>query len=859
MNADTAKVPCLPLFLFLVSITCCLGTSGSPLAKSGVLPGELTAEAILNGEYPWPPSPEVKITKVGPEVGFDAGAFGTVPEPGVHPRLLFSPEDLPRIRSNLLNTKIGRNSWIALSWRKDLAQEEGTAFSTVYGTLLNGDVEKAAALLDDYANAGKDDGSRWPHRDPFLYMLMLDCFAALIEEDTDRGRELATVLANLGAVYQKRLDVMDQAFRDGLKIENPVNLDGNQMQPNDELNSDVWRSGRREAFGREPFFAYAYDFAYNWMNEEQRSVCRNAINTYIRGKTTMGSHMPHHFRNWNWVAIGSSGLMLTAAATLGEEGNDARVYEHTKEIMMDFLKYGWSDMGSSREAIGYTAFGLRWSLTPGLVTLARNGDNFWNWERWYNSYRWYAFSSQPEAARFISHGDGGHGPADMLVSMIFKNAYPESPIIDYVLQEAYAARTSWDPIEQARGYLMLQCVFAVDPSDTDYERGARLGLDKTFFDPERCQLITRSEWGPEAVQLQFECRKDSYTANHQHSDRGVFTLAGAGRVWAREHFRGIESRHHSVVTIDYKGQGYFAFPGEWLATVDNELATFGACDAKYAYDWYMQTHLSGFADTDQPRRQYQRWARFVEQTDEWLAKHPDFDWRANIDRTPQIEAYWSGFEFGDPRMWDEYSRPVRVPHNPVQKAFRTAGLVRGEHPYVLIIDDIRKDDGLHTYDWNMVVDSDLELISGDLDTFILGPETIDERHPFDFGVPRPSEGDPQLLVKILDRAIPEDIFQNPQVRLETIEFKDARDWPDGRSFGVVKRFVIPSFSVEPNFKVLLFPHRHGDDLPEVSWNEDRTQVTIEWDNQKDTIHFTESTDGRTHLSIRRDATEILKI
>ena len=47
--------------------------------------------------------------------------------------------------------------------------------------------------------------------------------------------------------------------------------------------------------------------------------------------------------------------------------------------------------------------------------------------------------------------------------------------------------------------------------------------------------------------------------------------------------------------------------------------------------------------------------------------------------------------------------------NPVQKAFRTVGLVRGEQPYALVVDDCRKDDGEHLYEWLMQVPDDVKL------------------------------------------------------------------------------------------------------------------------------------------------------
>ncbi|VGO16248.1 hypothetical protein PDESU_04839 [Pontiella desulfatans] len=822
------------------------------------LPGELTAEQILNGQYLWPASPEIKISRVN-DKGFDPDAFGQVPAPGIHPRILFSPGDLPAIRKGVNDTDLGRKAYANLKQRNATARQESTAFSNVYTALLVGDAARVDELLGNYREAGADDGTSWHHRPNFEYILMLECFSALVDDDARKGQELAKAVTTLAQVYQQRLDAMDTAFLSGLGIPNSVNRDGNAMPANSELNSDVWRSGRRQAFGGEPWFAYMYDFAYNWMDAKQQSACRKAINTYIGGRTTMGSHMPHHFRNWNWVAVGA-GLLLNAVATEGEEGHDLRVYEHTKEIQTDYVTYGWSQAGSSREAIGYTQFGLRWS-GPAMVAMARRGHNLWNRQNWYNQLEWYAHAVQPGGGRFISHGDGGHDGPQILTPLMFKKAFPQDRLVDYVYRNALEeVNRGNDYVDGGRGYVMLQCLYAADPATEEEADAARAALGHTFFDPERGSLIANAGFGADEVQLQFECREDAFTANHQHADRGAFTLAGAGRVWGIEHFRGVESRHHNVVTIDYMGQGYFTPPGRWLGLVDDESATFGFCDAKHAYDGYWQTTVTGFADKNQPRRHYQRWAQYVDKTDTWLAENPDVDWQAHIDRTPQVEKYWAGFEAGDPRMWDEYSRPVHVPHNPVQKAFRSAGLVRGTHSYALVVDDIRKDDAPHTFDWNMMVDPDVELVSVKTDEILLGGDPARQTGSFTYNFDRKAEpGDPQLYIKVLERSLPENMFNNPQIRLETIEFKDARNWPDGRSFGLVKRLVVPSFSVEPKFKMLLFPHRQGDTLPEIAWNDARTQVSVEWADQKDVISFADGEDGRTRVKIVRDGKTITEL
>ena len=60
-------------------------------------------------------------------------------------------------------------------------------------------------------------------------------------------------------------------------------------------------------------------------------------------------------------------------------------------------------------------------------------------------------------------------------------------------------------------------------------------------------------------------------------------------------------------------------------------------------------------------------------------------------------------------MWDEDAWPKRVPHNTVQRAFRTVAFVRGDHPYLLVTDDIQKDDKERLYEWIMMTGLDTDI------------------------------------------------------------------------------------------------------------------------------------------------------
>ena len=130
-------------------------------------------------------------------------------------------------------------------------------------------------------------------------------------------------------------------------------------------------------------------------------------------------------------------------------------------------------------------------------------------------------------------------------------------------------------------------------------------------------------------------------------------------------------------------------------------------------------------------------------------------------------------------------------YNPVQRAFRTTILIRGSKPYVLIIDDIQKDDKPHSYQWSFSTKActdDMKLRDGVTATDAIMYHASDETN----------QAAPQCLV----RAIQADGIPVP-IALDT---NSIMDHP-------LPRFRIERKAVTPNFKVLLFPHLHGEPLP----------------------------------------------
>ena len=118
--------------------------------------------------------------------------------------------------------------------------------------------------------------------------------------------------------------------------------------------------------------------------------------------------------------------------------------------------------------------------------------------------------------------------------------------------------------------------------------------------------------------------------------------------------------------------------------------TLAACDMKPAYDtWWPKEIITEDPNTFE-RFDFPRWASYRQEAVDFRKAYGGEP--SARDERPSVVAFWQGFTQGDPRMWDEDTWPLALPHNPVQRAFRTVAFNGGEHPYLLVVDDIQKDD-----------------------------------------------------------------------------------------------------------------------------------------------------------------------
>jgi hypothetical protein len=719
------------------------------------------------------------------------------------------------------------------------------------GSLVGRCVEALALndiqLFDELYEPIRNKGQPEYNKTPVLFDIELALFDAMLFGPADQGVLAARALAG----WVRHLEPSVDRWRAG------------------PAGDATGRWGSWHALGSYSLFGWheiglAYDFGYEFLNDRERADVRRVISKLTKGAYSFGMNLPPHLRSWNWINCGNYfGLLVLAIE--GEEGYDERVYARSVEVMADYLHHNYSLAGSSTEPVGYTSFGYVWGAEA-LLAMARRGDNLLVSTPYLAVPNWQVQCLAPHGDAFYSFGDGGNHAPTFDELHLRKAVFPRDPTVDYLFQQVVGELVD-DPDDylDRRGRPFLAAALATDPDSTDHQFGVDLDLPTSWVDPDRGTLISRTDWSEDAIKFHIECRPDTFYAGHEHADRGHFVISAHGRTWAPDGFRSVESRYHSVVLIDGRGQGYFPPPGRILQIETGELADFLVCDQKYAYDWFYPKAILGLP-LDHPKFQLERFAHFLSEAEEFQARFPGFE----KDDHPNVVKAFDGVPLGDSGMWDEDPWSIRAVHNPVEFAFRTGGLIRGRHPYMLILDDIRKDGDEHLYEWQMMLQMDIvplaiavhdnpttigprteEVPDAIFTDVLLGSNRIERRG----NTYLPEVGEPLLLVRILEASVSRSgpaFNATPQVRVETFEKKDYRHDRGGRSFGLDKRLVVPSRSVDPGFKILIYPHRYGDPLPETDYVAGSDRFEIRIGGQVDTVSLDRLGSGRTRLYLSRE-------
>ena len=804
---------------------------------------KFTADEVLNNQLKW--ANPYQETIVPNAEGFDFSKLGKVPATGIHPRIFTSPEEFSSIKQRLETTKIGKQL-VILANDALIKMQSGEGSLGKYYTIL-----KTREPVASDGSAPKD----------FANLLAVEGLLAQVYDHKALMTELGIVAANYLKKVTKDIDSTPQ---------NPAKL----LQVKEPL----YGSGE---------IAKLFDFTAAGMSAADKKFFVEYYTKATYGKYGLGMELPHHWRRWNHIAM-SICYPLSILAVENERGYDKRIFERGKDVVSDYLTYSYTANGMSSEGITYT-FGQFPNDMLAMAAIARR-------DKTYNTFTNPHFRAIPDwlinaldpnpAALWSSHGDTGTtSDVPWLMVMMMKYFFPTDAKIDYLFANSLQKDIKLVPDVSAY-------VFCIDPETTaaDYNGVPPVKMPLTYFEPTRGSMIARNKWDKNGIQFQFDARQDMMYQSHDHSDRGSFMLAANGRVWVTDGWRSTESKYHSVVTIDGHGQGYFATPANWMNYFDKPQATFGTIDAKYPYSWSWLKSAVG--DIMLGKQVEKQWADGVYANTARNLKRYYPGVLPERDPLRKVADFYNGSMETNPLMWAEDTWPYRLKNYPVEYAFRTAGLVKGKHDYVLIVDDIKKDDKEHLYEFAMPMQLDVEVVAikqlidvkqesgalnlgfnsfsdartqGEYDV-VLGDKRMKRNMAeveglggvLSVGKFMPQKGDPQLLVRVLEStesAIPN---MEPNPRLETFENIKTEDMHQFylRTMDIAKRLVLPSRSVTPNFKVLLFPYLQGEETPKTLWNSSRTVLTVTWKDQKDIFTFTKASDGHTITKLKRDGREV---
>jgi hypothetical protein len=792
-------------------------------------------------------------------------AVKPAPAPGVHPRIMFGPDELPDIRDRLKHTRCGQEAWKnILSWtemmkgnyddKADYAQPDrwNGGFGGLHGRVplfrLGVPREKGFAY-NHHPKAAQiynalADGSATDFPDYYWNTMALEAFRCLIDNDTAGAKKLSSAV--LTALK------LDQAKRELKRAEDQKKNPKKPVMP---------PAGPVGGFQ----LAFCYDFLFNQMTPEQRKLVHDELAASTWSHDNYGTFNTAETSRSNWATF--SYWLYEVLAIEGEEGFNELKVRGMYRGWRNLMTYGWFQSGATFEGEAKNQLGM-----DGIILFSQRAKQYGFDNLSGHPYlQAYARSFLPHSANpmltgfhkydLLGGSRSGKGGATPMDSVGLKYMFPDDKRIDWYYRMSIGENYEGVP-DRPDGYYNALLFYAVFASDFDQKNAdpKALNLGNTFFCGERSLMMTRSDWTPEATQLNLHTRQAN--GGHPFSDRNAIMIAGAGRVWSPNGYASFRTQENSVVGIDNKSQQE-TVPGRMVDFADTPEATFAVGDAKYAWDW--------------------KWKRLDNR------KGGAFYTLGDVKKgTVEIPAGWepelntvNSFAFlklpyaylNRPMMelghWiapsGALSPVVRQPNYPVVKAFRTAGLVRGgggDRSYVVVADDIQKDQSVHHYDWTLALEYDVQIAKvtdsadGTMDILLTGSDPEQkEKRPKE---PLPSEwptdakiesGQPMLLVRVVHRSV--------SGKQEAPRIVELPNLDDPKKYGPVRRLIIPTESVSPEFRVLIYPHRQGESVPSTQWKDGVLTVT----NGKltDQLRFTQGSQGRANLTLERGGRKLLEL
>jgi hypothetical protein len=761
-----------------------------------------------------------------------------VPAPGIHPRILITPADLPELRDRLRNTRCGQ-----MMWNKVLSYSNGLrgtyddnadyAKPDLWKGRFGGSHGHVRLLY--YHDAGSPfnpknrgyarliEGDLTVNPGPYWSVMSIEAFRCLIERDKVAG-------ANLGKAVLTAMR-HDQALRE-------------QQREAKHQRGPIDHPVSGGAGGQE--LGWIYDLDYNFLGPEARTAIHDELANTTWYHDNYGTFNDPERTYSNWATFGYWWVPLLAIE--GEPGfNDIKLAGLYRGYR-DYFSYGVLPSGAVFEGEAKDQMGM-----DGIIAFARRGlpnlaghphvraytMNFLPHSIMPNPDFKERSSSFPPGG-FVKYDRlGGTGNILAVDSFGLKYLFPKDPIADWVFHVSVGDDYLQTPDGDNPGYWNQLLIAAMMPSDYDPANSdpSKLGLGLSFIAGDRALVMTRSGWDRDALMLNLHVR--GVNGGHPYADRNSIFFAGKGRVWVGLNQWIPDSNQQSQVQIDDWTQDAIT-PGRLVDVVDQPQATFAVGDASYCWNWHLirvdsnpVTHrpytLREIGDGRDPFKPGEPWE---------LHSYNDFTYTPVPLPSAEKPLYQLQSWIGLPGT---LTPMYKKPNHRVIKAFRTTGIVRGAHPYALVLDDIQADQSPHDYSFQLLMEKDLTQQQETIEGFTLDDEVLQgAAGPVNSPVPpTPAElavEQPKLLIRALRCDL-----ADPAAKI-TSTYEKIKD-----------NYVLSlkATSVDPKFIVLMYPYRKADPLPVTSWDAGHTVVSISFPDYTDHIATARSASGKTDITISR--------
>lgn len=752
---------------------------------------------------------------------------GQVPAPGVHPRMFFSPEDLPALRKRFKEDVAAQAAWNnILCWsnalkltydeKADYAQPDWGAGFGIKGRVPSlyriGGYNKREDYYKILAEGGRPKTYEKSSPAAFFKPGACEAFRCLIDDDKAGAETLARATITAIKLEQERR----------AKDDKPVKP-GEPPKPS---------TGRTDACA----LGFVYDFIFNYLTAEQKKIMHDELVTLSAWADNYGSFNNAEASRSNWATF--SYWVFDLMAIEGEPGFNDLKYLALYRGWRNFYTYSFFDSGAAYEAEGKLLFGLDAAVTMDRVAHKYGLEPLTQHPLARSYYgKFSAYAMLPTRDKFAVFDILGSikgsftTPHDLVVAHYL---FPGDKTTDFVYRAL--VRDDYKELPSSLHSLAHQAItsaiFATAYSpEIDPEK---LNLGQSFFCGQRAVMMTRSSWDRQATFLTMHTRGAS--GGHPYPDRNGIMLAAQGRTWVTIPGKDQGPWACSTVIIDGAGQTPTT-PARVVDYVDQPLATFMTGDAQYCWDWVWRT--AGKTKDGQEITREDVIKNNVDTGLSWKLVDQcfnDFAWTKTAYPVYQKPLKFSNHWLARDGVLSPYIRQINTP---VLKSFRTAGVVRGTCPYVLVVDDVQRDALPARYDWNLTLENDLVEVKNrkgmvaEGDTILAGKTSLDAD-----GTLKPNE--PALLIRALACAGKRDpvaVGERQKVNLYTLS----------------------TVASSPDFKMLLYAFRAGDPLPQTTWNAARTAVTVSFPGQKDTVQFTPTPAGKTNLSVTRGGTVLAQV